>query len=422
MHIGIPPKQDVLLSHYDEVIDFSSGLDSRFGFARTTERWHRDSSGLLVNKPIDVVRLEHNAQGIKQGMLFENQRSQYAKQSENLDDVAHWANNWAGGTTLTPNAGTDPYGNNALFLCATISATGGGNNSGQMLMPVNTPTRCSCYVQKGTSSRFAIRIWDQTGSTSVALVEYGWANDTPFVILDHQGTASDFTVDEWLPGLFRISFLVTTHATNSDHRYVMHPSFNDVIGSSTYFFGPNFTPNPELATYIKAGTGTAAAAAEKDVIMSGTDFTDLIDVTGSTVVCACRRPSQNATGAYPSVFQLDNGIDDDRIGFFLSGASFNLNATILVATVTQIGFTGQPMKFDNMLNKIGMSFEANNVKFSVNGGVAEVDTTVALPPMTRLVMGAYANAVCSWQGSVDFLAVKRSPVSAEVLQEMTRVY
>jgi hypothetical protein len=85
-------------------LDFSSGTPSGYTLTRASSGTFIDSSGYVASANTDVARLTHNSSGSRLGLLVEESRTQYARDTSNWN--ATLTNN--SGTTRTVNYATAP--------------------------------------------------------------------------------------------------------------------------------------------------------------------------------------------------------------------------------------------------------------------------------------------------------------------------
>jgi hypothetical protein len=245
----------------DLVFDKVKRLDSRVTFTRTSTATYVDENGIIQTAAVDEPRFDHDpATGESLGLLIEEQRVNYATNSENLDT---WSN---GRCIVTANQIISPAGTLTADELKFDNTT--TNPLIYKAKPGNGIYVISCFFKKGSVNGAYIYIDNPTLTAAVFDLENGITkayNDTKF---------SSTSIEDYGNGWYRCSAITIA------------------ISGSNYGFGPC---TPESATTGVTCPNDGYVYAWGTQVEAGFFPTSYIPTTGSTVTRSADISSMSGT-------------------------------------------------------------------------------------------------------------------------------
>lgn len=385
-------------------LNFLSGsLDSRITFTRTTTATFVGSNGLVQSAAINAPRFDYDPVTLApRGILIEEQRVNRTLRSEDFT-VSPWVAA-VSGTSTRVNDGA-PLGFTRGLITAT-SALGGirqthtGLSSGQV---------------------YALSFYTESASTSVQIVfENGTANfgSSHFVTINPSGgTAGALT------GF--TSVLIQPFGSGYVYTLVTAPAGGALVaniewritnsGDSIWLGRPQFEAGGFATSYIPTVASQVTRTADQAAIVAPM-FAPWYNQTEGTFVVEAAIPPDRDDPAGNHYFSVSDGGTSNTI------RALDINGTraiISTGGVTQLDSTvgAEPTS----AVKFALAFATNNAVFCVNGVLGTADTSVTLPVVNALAIGARGDFSSTSYANGHIRSIKYFPVrlSNAQLQALT---
>ena len=393
---NVPPLSGVGLDGIDSIRQLKPTLDLVFSgtshgitYTGADNGTYFDIDGVLRTSDSDAPRLDHTFDGtnwIPAGLLIEEQRTNLALRSEELDNVSVWADNDT--PVRTANSTGAPDG---TTTADTIEDNNGSGYEG-IIQTVTVasdtlPYVFSYFIRKDTdqtrfseigllfngSNRISVHINTETGAIAVEIVD----GTTDFGVID--------VGDYW-----RFWVSVTNASLTSPQLHVF-PAHGTVLGTanaaatgSAIFWGAQFEQAAFPTSYIP--TTTAAVTRTADVATM-TDISWFNSNEGTFLF----------EGSFPYVgtssnelLDLDDGGNTDRFRLVLD-ASENINFSTTHSADTDGASNGTGVIAANTVFRVAGAYSDDDIRAAVDGALSPADSTAALPladAMTTLRFGA----------------------------------
>jgi hypothetical protein len=407
---------DLNFASTKSLIDSATG-QNLVTFTRASSATFIDSAGTLQTAAVDVPRFDHNpTTGESLGLLVEEQRTNVVTYSEQLNDVA-----WgpiAG--TVTANAETSPA--NTLTADKLIATNGGPQ--GQLFQGVTITSGAtvtgSVYAKAGGFDRVELVLLASNNTTP-----YGRSTFNPntgvittAAFTSNGGTNASSAVQVLTNGWYRFSVTVTYPAvTSAGVRFavVNSDSANGDGVKGVFLWGAQLEAGAFATSYIP--TTTAAATRSADVAsITGANFSSWYRQDEGTMFAEAKRDFAVPSGLFPRVYQIQGATGTNRVEqSYYTGGQVNFIAT---NGVTQAEW--YPAYFIQNGVKSAQALAANNVAGVSNGVVTGTDTSVTLPTVQQIQIGAEGASINHLNGHIRRLTFFPQRLPNSTLQAITQ--
>ena len=323
------------------------------------------------------------------GILIEEQRTNLQIYSEQFE-VAPWVRTNL--STVTANSSAAPNGTMTADLL--VSAVGAGITGiaiTSFSFSALTYTQ-SVFVKAATGVRY-IQLLYTSGTTSSDYANFDLQTGTVA-----GGVYSSASMTNFGNGWYRISMTSIATAFTSGVWIIAVPAANSVRGAaytgngtdSFLVWGAQLEAGAFATSYIPTVASQVTRTADQASIVAPM-FAPWYNQTAGTFVF--EGTALAASGfAWPlsaSAGSAANAVSMYRSGAFVAGF-------IASSGTTQLEITSSPV-VANVPYKAAVTAETNNGNFSFNGNIGTNDTTITMPTVSRLSLGANA------AGSAEFL-------------------
>jgi hypothetical protein len=290
-------------------------IDSRITFSRASTAYRNNQGGIMGSVAANVARLEHDPATLKSlGLLIEEQRTNYAQATEDIDNASYWT--YANATRAT-NSTTAPDG---TTTADTWTATAG---SASTLLSTSNATGAGATV----TNTFRIKKKDldwiaiQCRAPNASHFARVFFNITTLAVGSNSQTgtqcvyvANSASVKE-LPNDWReiSATFTTTVATTTGAGLNMASADGNVssgisAGNGYYIWGVNNQVGAFPTSYIPATTAAVTRSADVATV-TGSNFTGIYNALKMSMVAAFRG---QATGT-SVIWQMDDATANERI-------------------------------------------------------------------------------------------------------------
>lgn len=393
-------------------------------FTRSSAAGRFNASGVFEMVPANQPRFDYDpATKVLRGMLIEEARTNLILQSSDFSHSS-WGKNTSN-ISITPNAAISPDGG---LNASTVNDTGTGDDYMAQSVAFNSLLRysTSVHVRKTTDSLSTVGIWLFCSGGTSAQSSIGVLNTNTGTVISGGGALVESVSygDYW-------RLQVTTPADNgtgnSQIQIRIYPVFNlitdnnanrrnDLTGSSV-MWGCQVESGQFATSYIPTTTSQVTRAADAPFVnqlspwYNPVEGTLYVDYTPGYIGVG----STNA-GVYMSSAAAADNVVTLRDGP-LKGTIYGLIALRAGSTESSlIGATGVPVG-TNL--RAAMSFRADGVSFSVNGGKAVTRGPITMPIPTRMGVGTAPNAQQSSNGYVRAVRYYPRRMTDAELQALT---
>jgi hypothetical protein len=367
-------------------LDFANSkrLDPRITFTRASVGTYEDSAGVLRTAAVNQARFDHNpVTGESLGLLVEEQRTNLASYSE---DTSQWLA--PTNITLTQNQTTAPDG--ALTADQYLETTASGlhvQDGSPFVFVTSTVYTYSVFVKSIGGRNFEIG-YPPTIFTN-RFARFNLSGSGSVQSSDAGVTAS---IRAYANGWYRCSATSTcaSGATSRMSNFIINDSFTRSytgdITKGLFIWGAQPEAGAFPTSYIP--TGASAVTRSADVAsISGSNFSAWYRQDEGT---AYLEGSRDTTTGFPYRFSFNDNTNANRIVSYIDARFLNvesieiITASVVQATVFGGGALSAPVK-------IALGIASDNVAAAYSGTIAGTDTSVTLPLVSQLNIGAAHN-------------------------------
>lgn len=359
---GSTPALDLNFEARGDLVDAISG-NALGVFSRLSAGTYLDSDGLIKNASADTPRFEHDKDGQRVGLLFENISTNYVLYSEDFSGAA-WTLN---GASLSPNAAMAPDG--AMTADKLIASGSAGTLQNRVYQQINTGTYTrSVFAKAAEADEILFRTAD--GFTSGSYIVFSLVDGS---IVSQSGTAPlDVYVEEYPDGWWR--FGVSSNGVSLIYFAVF--GANCQAGNGIYIWGANatsYTYNARIITsYIKTDASTVTRSADTYYI-SGANFASYFNNGG---------PGTKYMDFDIHMVNTAGGAVREKNGNLLTYEFRNGYASVVNSSIqAQFNFTGASY---GDREKWSLAYATNDFAGSRNGAAALTDAIGSLPSVVEL--------------------------------------
>lgn len=350
-------------------LDFTamSSLDSRFTFSRSTNPTPGasfiGSNGLVQYAGTNQPRFDYTTSGTPRGLLIESSATNLFVRSEDFS-----ATSWTirGNVTTTGNTSdvTDPAGGNTATKVVTAS-------SGSLIY-------CSVAqpVAVTANTTYTMSFWIR-GDAGNQCRAYAYQGGTPGDLISQ--TTYTYSSTGWT----RVQTQFTTGAGHTGV-YVYVCSQNVTAAKTFYVWGAQLEAGSGASSYVFSGASQGQRAADV-CTMSGTNFSSWFNIAAGTFLAIGERAITSDFG------RLLSANANNTTSAFDLGAS-TTGRWLITNTTSQADITAGTVSA-NTAFKVAGAFANNDAQIAFNGTLGTADTSVSLPTVSQLDIGADRTAV-----------------------------
>lgn len=334
-------------------------------FTRASTATFFNSSGVLTSAGNNVPRFDYNPSTLAPlGLLIEEQRTNSLLYSEQFNNVAGWT---AIGTapTVTANTATSPDGTLNADTVTFAAADSRLQNNLVLSFTAGVSYTFTVYVKAVGASLNKIRLAFFDGA---------------------QQNSTDFTVSNstWT----RITSTFVAANTTAVGR-VQIRNATDNLANSLYLWGAQLEAGAFPTSYIP--TTTTALTRSADAASVNT-LSPWFNATEGTLFAEW---TAQAFTHRPATF--NDGTQSNAIALVASAT--NIGSNVYVSNVFQ-GTAGVSGTFTTGTTyKQATAYKLNDTQDFANGVAATTDTTISIPTVTQLLLGAGRNGMASTPGN-----------------------
>ena len=379
-------------------LDFTAmgSLDSRFTFTRASTGTYIDSSGLVTtmaaastNDPTKA-RFDYDPTTLApRGLLIEGSVTNELQRSNEFNTSPWYTLNFNTPSIASPSV-TDPAGGTSTWYCVPSGA-------GSVLHGFR-------YNTTFTAVAYAFSIWAKAaqhdkfvisdGSGGQGACRFDLTAKTANVITGIV-TPTNPQIIEYPNGWFRCSFtMVMPASATRGMTYSSYPTgasigafgatFTATGTDGMYFYGAQTEIGSGASSYIPTGASTVQRAADV-CSMTGTNFSSWFNSTAGTFVATGERAITSDFG------RLLSANANNTTSAFDLGAS-TTGRWLITNTTSQADITAGTVTA-NTAFKVAGAFANNDAQMAFNGTLGTADTSVSLPTVSQLDIGADRTAV-----------------------------
>ena len=343
------------------------------------------------------------------GLLIEEARTNIVTYSEQFDNAA-WTKV---GLTVTANATASPDGTvGADKLAEDATAAAHQTYTNPIAISAGSTYTYTVYAKQAERNWISISAWD----TSERFTWFNLANGT----IGTNTVGNTATITPVGNGWYRCTVTRTVSSANTYGQFFVSTNDNVVnyagtAGSGLYIWGAQLEAGSFATSYIPTVASTVTRNADV-ATMTGTNFSSWYNQSQGTFV---------AEGSVAS------NVDSGTGNYYYSASDGTISNMILSAevngTVSQV-ITGGVVQFNETVGgeptgvlKVAVAYQANNTVSSANGAIGTTDTSVTLPTVDRLGIGARGDlsATSYLSGHIRTIAYFNTRLPNAQLQTLT---
>jgi hypothetical protein len=362
----------------------------RFTVVRAGTKWVLNSSGVLAEVANNVPAFEFNTDGTYRGLLVEPAGTNLVTYSQAFDD-ASWGKQGAGtgiAPVVTPNDAVAPDGTTTADLI--VFDRGVGNTITDNSQISKTPTVVSATAY---TASFYLKA----------------------------GTVGDVGKQIGIRGVARGAYQVVT-LTNSWVRYSSAETSIDTSGSILIASRGTVTTDNTVSVHVWQGQlelGSVATSIIPTVASTANRVADSVTLTGASSLIG-----QSAGSAYMELEWRNDGVSRrmwtiDDVGTQNLRVSKLSGNTILFASTVSVGNNGSITSVPTYSGVVRTAFgyATNDMVAYVNGASVGTDTTVDIPPTSRITIGSAVGAdhINGWIRSFALFPTRLSNAQLQAL-------
>lgn len=385
-----------------------------FTFARPTEASYYDDDGVLQWAAIDEPRYDHDPlTGDPKGYLHETSTDCKPVDSE---DFSAWTDD---GATVATNSDDAPDGATTADRITEKATTAAHGRTRAVTWSPLTRYRVSWFAKDATRSWQCLRIHD--GSSS------WWAFfDAANGVFGHTSSGVTTSVQELPDGWWRVCAEVQASAGAGAGLIGLYcaaadggdatPSFAGSTGNRIIVWGAmveSGTASARPSSYVRTTTSDVTRAADGGLTLSGDAFLAQVP-SGSALTLGAKFSAPRTSGSGPPavVTASNGGTSYVQVGHGGMSTGFGdyVGAQVTTGGSGQFFAQATGATLDTAYTVV-VAVGANDARSAIDGSLSSLDTSVNVPTVDRLVIGAYnthISRVCLAAGRVadsDLLAL-----------------
>ena len=311
---------------------------------------YTDANGLIAQAPANTVRVDH-VDGVPM-ILVEPSATNLVTNSNSFS---------ASGTAVKTTGFEAPDGTNNSTKISNIQ-DGDGEKAHCPLTSVSGSTQYSGSIYiKGTGGQ-TIRVQAKRATT-------GSFSGSGTQTITFDGT--------WQ----RVTNLTWTTASNNNDAFIVIKNEFGTTADEVYLWGGQIETG-SVSTSVIPTSGSTAQRAADDLKITGSAFSNFYNQSEGTFYLEFE-PRELSTSITNTAFELSNGTGAERI---LSHVDSQIHAYFVDGGNVQANLDGGTNTV-GVLNRLAVSYKANNIQVSVSGGAVVSDTSASIPTVDRLIIG-----------------------------------
>ena len=387
----------------------TNSLDSRVTFTRATTATFVGSNGLIQTAAIDAPRFDYDPVTLApKGLLIEEARTNLVLYSAQFDNAAWVTLN----ATVTANATTAPDGTSTADFIVPDTTNNQHGVYQSTVAALGTTYTHSVYAKAGGYNW----LYMTEGNNVTAQASFNLANGTLGTV---SGTGSpSATITAVGNGWYRCTLTLTPILTaqNMQCRPANADGGGAYIGNGTsgiFVWGANLEAGAFATSYIPT-TLLAVTRNADNASMTGTNFSSWYSQTQGTFVFV---GTSFTIPAFSYFLLANDGSFSNRFGLYSSASS--VAGFIVSSGATQMEITASPLVV-NVPFKMAVAAQSNDGNFSFNGSIGTTDTTITMPAVDRLSIGAgFVGAGEYINGHIRQIAYYNTRLPNTTLQALT---
>lgn len=323
-----------------------------------------DVNGLIASAPANTVRVDH-VDSVPM-ILVEPSATNLVTYSEDFGNSLYTKRN----STVTSGFSSPDGENNAFKLTATA-------NEGDVYF----------VLGGGGGTTKAVSVFAKAASETSELIiqELGYTGrSTKFNLnsgaITSSNSAGTSTIENFGNGWFRCTHIETYSSGQNTLAY----AYRSTTVDSLYLFGAQVETGSVATSLIPTSGGDAAARtrAADNLVISGSAFSSFYNQSEGTFYLEFE-PRELSTSITNTALELSNGTGAERI---LSHVDSQIHAYFVDGGNVQANIDGGTNTV-GVINRLAISYKANNIQVSVSGGAVVSDTSASIPTVDRLIIG-----------------------------------
>lgn len=335
----------------------------------------------LFNHPVNVPRVEYDADGNRLGLLVEEPRTNLLPYSEDFSNAA-WSKTRG---DITAESIEDPTGQQNAFSWTANDSLESYVDEAATITSGSTVT-FSAFIKKKTADYCHLLVWDSSANGCRVwfdLINGQVGADTAF---GSTFVVSSSAITESANGWYRCSMTVTTSGTTTAISR-LHPSngngdINSSAGKSIYIYGAQLEQGSFPTSYIPTSGSTVTRSAD----IASIDVADFgYNQSEGTVVAEVNIP--NASKGGKRLLSLSGGNTSNRIDLLLLPTNPLMQLFVVDGGVNQVaeGTTNAYQSGQN--EKFAASYGEDDYAAVLDGGDVILDANGSVPAVTSLMIG-----------------------------------
>ena len=393
-------------------------LDPRITFTRASTATYYDNTGTLQTAASGEARFDHDPlTGESLGFLIEEQRTNLLTYSEDFADATWIKTNLSATSnivvapdgTLTGDKLVENTATNVYHVFTKSCATSGSAGDTYQL---------SVYAKAAGRDRIILQV--DAGNFGIGNCSFNLSTGLPGT---PNGSASSPKMVAVGNGWYRCSLTVTSTGSFADinlkaileNASAQQQYTGDGV-SGIYAWGAQIEAGAFPTSYIATTTAVATRAADV-AVMTGTNFSEWFNPSAGTLFTnGASNPLQSTD---KSIGTFSDNTLANRMAISTGAANAVWNPFIITNNVSQgssnVGLSAPP----TTSSKLAVAYAFNDFIASSSGLLSSNDTSVILPVVDRLYIGASANGTDFWNSHIRSLAYYPTRLTNAQLQALT---
>lgn len=379
------------------VFDFSktNTLDSRITFQRASGATYRAANGMIAYAANNIPRFNYNANGVCQGLLIEQSRTNDHWYSTNIGNTNYYTfqEHIPGGMGMVLNAAAAPDGSNTAthLYHATTQGTYKSVFSSISIVSNRVYTH-SVWAKSNNQPVFGVSQYDGGDNMNTISIVYTIASNT--FIVSTNGSANCAVIggpaiEMYRDGWYRLSYTYIYTAGPANRTLQVKYNLDTTtptVGSGVFYWGAQHEWNDKPTTFIPTTT-TSATRANDLAYVDGLIVNNLswFNPSEGTVSVEWNVPL-TATTSNNALASLYSGYPGP-ICFWAANDSTNVSSHIFYADAS----AGKGAGLERFANNVNL-FYGNLVGSVANGTFYKTTYSYANTDFAWSVNGSYANA------------------------------
>lgn len=392
-------------------LDFLSGvLDPRITFSRGSTATFVGSNGLIQTAAINTPRFDYDPVTLApKGLLIEEQRTNLTTYSDQFDNAA-WTKTRS---TVSANATTAPDGTTSadkLVEDTTATSTHFVSRTSSIVISASTAYSGTVFIKSAERTIARLRII--IGGSAFAAE----TNLTTGAISAVAGEVpTSFSATSYGNGWWRIVVSGTSGAGTSGDIIIQlcnAAGSNSYTGDGTsglFIWGAQLEAGAFATSYIPTVAAQVTRSADA-ASMTGTNFSSWFNGTAGTFAINFDAFDRNGT-----IATVSDGTSSNR---FVNYPANSTQLDIITGGVNQGSLGGGAISL-NTATKLAYAYATNDAALSLSGGAVVTDTSLTLPSVNQMRLGASSGGGALLNGHIQTLTYYNSRLSNTQLQALT---